>query len=237
MNLKLSAFFAVAITSTTFEAANAQGIYDKCIAAIDAGDTQKVMELANTVKRLKFPGVNAEKAETCLETAFGGDFILDFSSGSFIDGEAAAELQKEKDKRKLAAQKTSALGLAKSCHQDKLDKIERLEKVYGQVRKNSNDKLINELTQKACMRMHEDNPFDAILHPVCRATFIQGVHPDLDITNDLKVANMLGVITANSEAEIARIDDELDALYRNGQQSDQGKTISEILGDLQKPCE
>ena len=52
--------FALFMAST----ANAQSIYDKCIAAIEAQDTSKLEEIATTVKRLRYPGINAKKADS-----------------------------------------------------------------------------------------------------------------------------------------------------------------------------
>lgn len=237
MNFKYSVFIAIIAVSLNSGAANAQGIYDKCMAAIEAGDDEVVKELAATVKRLKYPGVNADKAETCLEEAYGGDFVLDFSTGEFVDGDAAAALQKQKDERKNLLERKGTLREQQQCHQDKLNTIDKLYAANQLILENSNNKLVQELTVNACTDLHEKDPYDAILHPICRNIFLKNIHPDLDTTAELDTFNLLKEIKARSESEIARLENELVSLSKKGQEQEEQKPIANILEELLQPCD
>ena len=194
------------VASTT----NAQSIYDKCMAAIDAEDSSALIEIATTVKRLKYPGINAKKAEKCLESAFEKDFEFDPSSGMFVDGAEAAERKKQKAENKERQSKIIEISNKLGCHRKKLETIEKLKLAQLQVFIDENNSFIGARTLAACVQLNESDPYKAILNPICRDSFANTLHPDLDVDKgfldiliDAEGANLDA--TAKLQAELSKL--------------------------------
>lgn len=170
-----SLLITVAMTLFVGTQAQAQSIYDKCIAAIETNDTQTVETLAATIRRLTNPGVNTKKGLKCLEEAYGVVFELNFATGKFVGGPEASALKEASNKKGKLLEKQRCLirkGKALSDLMASLTKTISAE----------NERLIGDATVVACSALHDDNPNEAILNPICREVFKNGFHPDIDLT-------------------------------------------------------
>lgn len=215
-------------------AANSQSIYDKCIAAIEAQDASKLKEIATTVKRLKYPGINAKKAEQCLEEAFGKDFEFDPATGSFVDGEEAAERKKQKAANRERQTKIAEISNRLGCHRKKLENIDRLRAAQIRVFYDNNASLIELRTYAACVELNSADPSSAILNPICREVFQNTLHPDLELDNDfldkLDVAEK-----ANREAS-DKLQAELSKLQMDSSLKKSNSDFRELIEDALTPC-
>ena len=237
MNMFKSVGAVTAIFITFAGATNAQSIYDQCITAIEAGDKAKVVELATTVKRLKYPGVNEKKAEKCLETAFETDFEIDYRSGEFVDSAAAAAIKQEKEERARRLAETKKLQEKISCHKGKVTKVDDLIKAQEMLMSASNKAVINNLTLRACLDLHKSNPFAAILNPICRSAFSESLHPDLEIEADQKIYRQLSEVKVNSQIEIIQLQAKIDAIFDVQSDKEGNNEYDDILADLMVPCD
>jgi len=237
MNMFKRVGAVIAVFITFAGAANAQGIYDQCIIAIEAGDQAKVVELATTVKRLKFPGVNAKKAETCLETAFETDFELDYGSGEFVDSLAAAELKKHKEERKRLLAESRVLQEKISCHKGKISKANDVIEGQSMLLSTSNNQVIKDLTLEACLALHKSDSYAAILNPICRSAFSENLHPDLDISVAQDLYWQLSEVKAKSQREIIQLQAKIDAIFDVQADEEEKSKYENILAEIMAPCD
>ena len=215
--------------------ANAQSIYDKCISAIDSGDSSALQEIASTVKRLKYPGVNAKKAEKCLETAFEKEFEFDPASGMFVDGAEAAERKKQKAKNKEQQSKIIEISNKLGCHRKKLENIEKLKLAQLQVFIDENNSLIGARTFAACVALNESDPNTAILNSICREAFANTLHPDLDVDKEF-----LDILVVAEEANLeatAKLQAELSKLQMGSGGKKSSSDFQAVIDDALSPCE
>ena len=219
------------IASTT----NAQSIYDKCIAAIDAGDSAALQEIATTVKRLKYPGVNAKKAEKCLETAFEKEFEFDPSSGMFVDGVEAAERKKQKAANKERQTKIIEISNKLGCHRKKLENIYKLQAAQLQVFFDDNNSFITVRTYSACVELNEKDPHEAILNPICREAFAKTLHPDLEV--DREFLDKLNIAEVTNRGSIAKLETELSELQMGGSDKKSNSDFQDVVDDALATCE
>ena len=215
--------------------ANAQSIYDKCIAAIDSGDSSALQEIAATVKRLKYPGINAKKAEKCLETAFEKDFEFDPASGMFVDGAEAAERKKQKAENKERQSKIIAISNKLGCHRKKLENIEKLKLAQLQVFIDENNSFIGARTLAACLALNESDPNKAILNPICRDAFANTLHPDLAVDREF-----LNILVNAEEANLdatAKLQAELSKLQMDGVNKESSSDFQAVIEEALAPCD
>jgi len=214
---------------------NAQSIYDKCIAAIDTGDASALQEIATTVKRLKYPGINAKKAEKCLETAFEQDFEFDPASGMFVDGTEAAERKKQKAENKERQSKIIEISNKLGCHRKKLENIEKLKLAQLQVFIDENNSFIGARTYAACVALNKSDPNTAILNPICRDVFANTLHPDLDVDRDF-----LNILVNAEEANLdatAKLQAELSKLQMGGGKKESSSDFQAVIEEALAPCD
>ena len=219
------------VASTT----NAQSIYDKCIAAIDAGDSSALIEIATTIKRLKYPGINAKKAEKCLETAFEKDFEFDPTSGMFVDGAEAAERKKQKAENQERQSKIIEISNKLGCHRKKLENIEKLKLAQLQVFINENNSFIGARTLAACVDLNKSDPYKAILNPICRDVFTNTLHPDLDVDKGL-LDILVDAEGANLDAT-AKLQAELSKLQMGSGAKESNSDFQGLIDEALAPCD
>ena len=214
--------------------ANAQSIYDKCIAAIEAQDASKLEEIATTVKRLKYPGINAKKAEQCLETAYGKDFEFDPATGSFVDGEEAAKRKQQKAANKERQSKIAEISNKLGCHRKKLENIDTLKAAQIRVFYDENASLIELRTYSACVQLNAKDSNAAILNPICREVFNKTLHPDLELDSDF-LDKLDRAEKANREAS-NKLQAELSKLQMGSGPKKSSSDFQELIEDALTPC-
>lgn len=162
------------------EAQNKGEIAEACMAAIEAGDLDKVNELSGLMAdwRSLFATKTIRQAEQCLQTGTGAYWQYFTTKGRFLsEEEARAELDyisnaggrraaKAEEVKRLSCQVTVAL-----------EKLSRLEAEFKNIQQARAGETLR-ATMVTCTKIYETDQTSALLEPVCNDIFMRIGVPD-----------------------------------------------------------
>lgn len=154
--------------------------YDKCLMALEEGDTEQAQRLATVIESKKnLTDENIIKGTRCLEEAWGETYWYHPDYKFWVKGEKAITLKQAAATREVREK----LMRKQRCLLKKEKALDDLKDNLLDTISVENDILIRESTEIACAKLHEENPDAAILNPICRKAFENDLHPDLDISD------------------------------------------------------
>jgi hypothetical protein len=170
-----SAIFAfVAISSPSHS--QTPSIYEKCIAAIESGAEEEVNKLAEVMKFKGHLDKNDMAAgEKCLESAYNINFEYHLLFNRWISGDEADRYEIYSAKQ----EKRNSILRKRVCYGEKLKAIEKSILSVKAIIEGRNESLVAQITKDACMEINKKDRHAAVLDPVCRQVFLDGMHPDL----------------------------------------------------------
>lgn len=160
---------ASAAVSAGAQTAGNQKDLQNCEEAVKSGDTERIASAMARITEWRhvFDTGLRGRAEKCLSTGYGEEWVYDWPLGKFSvkseveqRGELAAEraLARRSEEERLRAdrQKAAMQLLAES-----------------QARKEANEARIVSESFQACVRLYERDPDSALLNPICIQRFMQ----------------------------------------------------------------
>lgn len=154
-----------------------------------------------------------ELGVSCLAQAYGSDWLYNSNFGVFVSADRQALSLLEEDLRAIGDKKTTLLAKKienafsdtfeqifrgqlesltkqlnelrdeKECAMLELDRLMSNRDSIAEGLKNQNTQLVEDRTYDACKKLHLSEPDVAILNPICRQAFLNGFHPDLDLSS------------------------------------------------------
>jgi len=159
---KIQRLFILSISAAIMPSGAAlsqSSIYDRCLAAIDAGDQEQVSVLAKTIRRFNsHPALNIEAAERCISAAEGKTMRLYGQDGEFVS--------------------TEQIELNREAEADRIRKREELLRQSTLLEVTNRTLIANDVVA-ACNQLYEADFVAAMTNRVCLDTFSQNGHPRL----------------------------------------------------------
>ena len=197
-NISLAIWSVVFVIFAGSVNAQSNSTYDKCLTALAEGDLDQAKTLAAEIEsKINLTQENILKATRCLEEAFGDIFWYNPDYKFWTKGNTAIKMKKLAEKRKLQ----DKVNRKEQCLFSKRNAIDKMKVYILDVMAVDNKNLIAIRTLSACVELNEIDPNAAILNPICRESFTNNLHPDLENQDLLEQYQEL-----NSEDAVARLD-------------------------------
>lgn len=143
----------------------AQDIYERCSAAREAGDTDTVVDLAETIQRFTtHPAVRERSAELCVTAAKGYRVQLDLATGAFLNDTQYEALLEE---RTVEAETKSA-GAPQAI----------INATTAVAAKEASRLAVMKHTVDACRELYDRDWVQAMTSNVCQPVFMELGLPD-----------------------------------------------------------
>lgn len=221
-HMNLATFVFVTISSPALS--QTPSTYEKCIAAIESGAEEEVNKLAEVIKSKSYiDKSDLEAGEKCLEVAYKINFEYHSLFNKWISGVDADHYEISSAKQ----EKRNSILRKRVCYGDKLEAIN--ESIVGvkAIIEGRNENLVATITKDACIEMNKKDRHAAVLDPVCRQVFLDGMHPDLTKDDLGDVYSSLVSEFTQAGQRLAELNAELDDLDGRSTERVEGKSLLE----------
>lgn len=176
---------------------------EECLAAIEAGDLERVSELSSQMKDWKslFGTKTISRAELCLEAATGVEWEYFTTQGRFLSG---SEAQDERDFIAGAATRKADNLSELQRLQCQIDiaarKVESLTEGFRRFEQARVGEALR-VTTETCSYLYTEDRNSALLEPVCNEIFMKVGLPDSEFEFDYweLESSRLALLAANEE--------------------------------------
>lgn len=203
---------AILVALPTWGASNAERI-KLCLEDELSKDEGLVLSSDMMKWKFEFSEYVKENAGVCYEKLTG--IPAEFKNGTGLvfsekerqsakdaQAESAAEVARAKEALALKTAELEKLRQKQSCLMNKEKAIVRLQVEILDRLEADNLELIEKRTLEACFLLNDNDPNAAILNPICRAAFIQSLHPDLGDKDAFDTLKMLGAKKAEVKSDL-----------------------------------
>lgn len=158
-----TAIFVILVCGPAFAQST---IFEKCISAIEAGDTDAVIQFAATIQRLNtISAANIDFASRCVSEALGKNVKFEPRLGGFFDAQ------------ELESKRATDAALAEEGKRRVEAQLEAKRRV--ELRKELNRSLLAEDIYETCVELYYVDKSRAVLNSLCVESFTVRGHPRL----------------------------------------------------------
>lgn len=148
-------------------------IFEKCISAIESGDTDAVVQFAATIQRLNtISSANTDFANRCVSEALGKNVKFEPRLGGFFDAQELESKRATNDA--LVEEKFRRAAAQLEAQRAQLEAQRRVE-----LRKELNRSLLAEDIYETCVELYYVDKSRAVLNSLCIESFTVRGHPRL----------------------------------------------------------